>query len=185
MTVDLIRKHRREIMAVAMIWIAIRHSYFPIQSKILGFILNTCGYGGVDIFLFLSSFGLYYAYDKYSNYWSFIKRRFSRVLPYTIPMCIVLFYFNRRTLLEAIIDGLGLSIWFRNDWIYWYTSFLLFMYLLTPLYLRIFKKSNNKAFVTILSIVFVSIICYYLPSYQYIYIFLELISFCWVFILHI
>ena len=166
MSISLISKHRRALMGVAIIWIAIRHSMFPFTIKPIAFVLDVCGYGGVDLFLFLSSFGLYYAYKKESRYWPFIKRRLSRILPYSIPIVIILFLFGKRTVSELFIDSFGLSIWLRNNWTFWYTSFLLWLYFLTPLYMKAFIKKPGLS--TTLGILLVCVICYFLP-YHYVY----------------
>lgn len=162
-------------MGAAIIWIAIRHSNFPFTVRIARFILDSCGHGGVDMFLFLSSFGLYYAYRKESDYVSFMKRRLIRVLPYSMPMCLILFLFGKRTVSEFLIDFFGLSIFLRNNWTYWYTSFILFMYFLTPLYLKVFNKNPGRS--TLCGIALVSVICYLLPSYQYVYIYFRIVIF--------
>ena len=172
MSIKLISKHRRALMGLAIIWIAIRHSNFPYDFKIVRFFLDSCGYGGVDVFLFLSSFGLYYAYKKESNYFEFIKRRLKRILPYSMTMCFILFLFGKRTVRDFLIDFFGLSIFLRSDWIYWYTSFQLFMYFLTPIYLKIFNKKPLAS--TLCGIAVVSLICYFLPSYHYVYIYFRM-----------
>ena len=75
MSIKLISKHRTCLMALAMIWIGFNHSNFPFQSKIVNFFI-LCGYCGVDIFIFLSGFGLYYALKKEPTYKEYIKRYF-------------------------------------------------------------------------------------------------------------
>ena len=159
-------------MGLAIIWIAIRHSNFPFTVKAIAFVLDRCGHGGVDMFLFLSSFGLYYAYKKEHRYWPFIKRRLLRVLPYSMTMCVVLLLFGKRTWEYFLIDFFGLSIFLRDNWTWWYTSFILFMYFLTPLYLRFFNKKPLLS--TLIGMSVVSVICYLLPSYQYVYIYFRI-----------
>ena len=61
--VTLLSKHRSAIMGFAIIWIMIAHlkvsfDFIPLQA------IKKIGYGGVDIFLFLSGFGLYFSCSK-------------------------------------------------------------------------------------------------------------------------
>ena len=62
MKLRLISKYRSCLMALAMLWVAIRHSNFPINFKPLKFLLYSCGYGDVDAFLFLYRPGIYFDY---------------------------------------------------------------------------------------------------------------------------
>lgn len=86
---SLISKHKKELMSIAMIWVAFYHVYFEFKFKPINFVLVKCGYGGVDLFVFLSGFSLYYAYEKENNYLEFIKRRLLRILPYKIIICFI------------------------------------------------------------------------------------------------
>ena len=63
-----ISTYRKALMGVAMLWIVFYHFGFhtPIISHLTRF-----GYTGVDIFMFLSGFGLFYSLQKkqgLSNY---------------------------------------------------------------------------------------------------------------------
>ena len=62
---------RRELMGIAILWIMLRH--LPISSGyyyVLDYLMNL-GYGGVDMFLFLSGFGLFFSMKKDSRIGSF------------------------------------------------------------------------------------------------------------------
>ncbi|MDO4499717.1 MAG: acyltransferase family protein [Erysipelotrichaceae bacterium] len=169
MTINLLSKHRNSLMAIAMIWVAIRHSNFPmIINKAVNFVLVHCGYAGADAFVFLSGFGIYYACKKEPKYWDFIKRRLIRILPYSVAVCLLLFAIGSISLKDVFVNGFGLAIWFRIDWVYWYVSFILLMYLLTPFYMKLFKK--NPYLVTVLGIGLVSLLCCFLSS-RNVYIF--------------
>lgn len=131
-------------MAIAMIWLAIFHSHVSFSFKPINFILETCGYGGVDIFMFLSGFGLYYAYKKENKYTNFVKRRLIKILPYNIIICIIWKFIYKRGIIGTILDSLGLSILFRANLIGWYTSLMVILYLLTPLYMKIFNGAQKE-----------------------------------------
>lgn len=168
MKISFISKYRSCLIALSMLWIAIRHSNFPIHFKPLGFLLYTCGYGGVDAFLFLSGFGIYYACKKERQYSDFLKRRLLKILPYSIVVTAILFILGRKTLSNALVEGFGLTVWLRADLINWYTSFILFLYLLTPFYFKLFKK--KPLIVTTATIIIVWLLCLFLND-RNVYIF--------------
>lgn len=154
---SLISKHRNELLAIAMLWIAFYHAYVGFNFKPLNFVLVTCGYGGVDIFMFLSGFGLYYAYKKENKYTDFIKRRLMKILPYNIIICFIEMFVYKRTLMDTIINSLGLTLLFSAQLANWYTSYMIIVYLFTPLYFKLFK--NKPLLVTIISIALTFIVC--------------------------
>lgn len=162
MKISLISKYRTCLMALSMIWIAIRHSWISFPWKPINFVLNTAGFGGVDAFLFLSGFGIYFACKKEKTYFEFMKKRLLRILPYSLLVMFLLFLFGKKTIFDALIQGSGLSLWFRIDWMQWYTSFIIFIYALTPLYYRIFKK--KPIVVTTACVICVILLCQFLNA---------------------
>lgn len=156
-------------MGLAVLWIAVYHSYFPIPLKSVSFLLATCGYGGVDLFLFLSGFGIYFAAKKEPVYTDFLKRRLSRILPYSMTLCVILLLCGLRTFPEFLIDFFGLSIYLRADWIWWFTSFILSLYLLTPLYMKLFRRS--PVLTTCFALLLFHLLCSQLPTYDYVYVY--------------
>lgn len=165
---ELISKHRRELLAIGMIWVGLYHAYIGFNNKLINFVLVTCGYGGVDIFVFLAGFGLYFAYKKNNNYLHFIKRRILKMFPYNLVVLSLLFIFKQRGLFDTVIDILGLSIYLRGGLAYWYSSFMLTIYLLTPPFIKSFNK--NPLVVTLTTIVFVFVLCLIVNNSRFTYI---------------
>ena len=172
MELKLISKYRSELMVVAMFWVAFYHSYFPFNNKLINFVLIKCGYGGVSLFVFLSCYGLYYAFKKDNNYLHFIKRRLIRILPYSIPIGFIRSFVYGDNFLYALVDGFGLSMLFRHDLVYWFTFFILFVYLLSPLYLKIFFK--KPLVVTVVGIFIVTLVCLLKNDGEFSYIWFNL-----------
>lgn len=151
MSIKLISKHRSELMAVAMLWIAFFHSYFPITNKFINFALVNCGYGGACVFSFLSAYGLYFSYKKDNNYKSYIKKRLYRIIPFCLVMIAVYLVIRQKGILDAIFSAFGLYAITGIDLTNWYTSYILILYFLTPLYLKVFKNREFKlTFISIL-----------------------------------
>lgn len=114
------------------------------------------GYWGVELFLFLSGFGIYYALKKTEAHapWAFYRKRLLRLLPAAIPAGILLDICNpffHGTLLDssapygltpvACLFGLHL----------WYIRAILLFYLLSPFLYRILHRPIIVAFIAIAS----------------------------------
>ena len=76
----LLSKYRSVLMGLAMLWVMYFHTPV-IFSEHNQWLFHRIGFYGVDIFLFLSAFGLYYSLSKHKNIWQFYKARFIRIFP--------------------------------------------------------------------------------------------------------
>ena len=137
-------KFRNAMFGFAAIWIVLFHGvqldtvHFEGGSKMLYDILM-CGNIGVDVFIFLSGIGLYFAYSKKPPILKFYGKRFLRVyLPYLLLVSpyIIDIYINKK--IEA--DALWQALLTVNFWTgkapsvdFWYISVILAFYLLYPL----------------------------------------------------
>lgn len=75
--IEFISKNRTYLMGIAMILVVIYHAFSCVYNPIG--VLNI-GYVGVDIFLFLSGFGLASSFEK-NKISNFYKNRFTRIYP--------------------------------------------------------------------------------------------------------
>ena len=153
-----IAKARPNLMGLATLWIALFHSlrlnfYQPwlLAHPHLMDILNRLreeGNCGVDIFLFLSGFGLVYSWTRLKErdprpLRTFYRRRFSRVLP-TMLAVFVLYY--------GIAGTRGTADWLSKVFLYgqfsatleggnyWFFALLLALYLLFPLIWKVVDR---------------------------------------------
>lgn len=167
MSIKLISKHRSELMAIALIWVAFYHSYFPIGSKMIAFTVARCGYGGVSLFLFLSGFSMYYSYKKDNNYLSFIKKRFKRIIPFCIPLIYLYMLIRKDAFVDACLNAFGIN-WLRGyNKVNWYTILILILYLVTPIYLKYFK--NREVRLTCISLLFILFVSYIVKNENWVY----------------
>ena len=81
-----ISKYRTPLMGLATIWVSLFHFRCVMGVSPFG-LFDAMGYGGVDIFLFLSGFGLYVGYKNDIKY--FYKRRFLRIYPTYILVILI------------------------------------------------------------------------------------------------
>ena len=169
---EYLSKKRTIIMGFAIIWIMLFHipGLSNILPKPISFFINI-GYVGVDIFLFLSSYGLYYSLKKDSTIRTFYQKRITRILPTYYIILIIFGIINGIGILEIIkqVSMLGYFFPFLN-WkpFDWYIPSLLFFYLIFPLvfkYIDIIYK--YIVYILLLNIVFYAIIYYLLSYYDF------------------
>ena len=77
---SLISKYRGELMGFAMIYVVMFHVCGS-RHDTLWYCLARCGNLGVDIFLFLSGIGLWFAWTRNSSLRHFYWRRYKRIYP--------------------------------------------------------------------------------------------------------
>jgi peptidoglycan/LPS O-acetylase OafA/YrhL len=139
-------------MGLAILWIMLFHAEvsFPAWLKPLTWLHET-GYGGVDIFLFLSGLGLYYSMAKDARVGRFYKNRFLRILP-TYWAVILLatgmeyVLLHRHTPLRELLYILTtVGFWVNAAKFDWYIPSIVVFYLVFPLFFRAFRHYGAKA----------------------------------------
>lgn len=147
--IDKVSTIRTPLMGLAILWIMLFHINPDIPILKIFWI---CGYGGVDVFLFLSAYGLYFSMKKQSVKWpgmikQFYKRRLVRILPaYYLAL---LFFFvtggswDWKTLAEKVCMVGYFVPALQWDFFLWYVPALLLLYILFPfIYLDVIKKKR-------------------------------------------
>lgn len=153
----LISKHRKSIMGLAAIFILIFHGWnirfsnVFILGNIEGF-LKTYGYLGVDIFLFLSGYGLYYSMEngKLSTYYA---HRITKLFPPAIVIYAAMAIVGKRGLefFVKAVTGIG----FYTESIYyclWFIPAIITIALLYPFYHYIMKAFKDDVLFTMFAL---------------------------------
>ena len=140
----LFSKRRTEWMGIAILMVVLYH----LQCRLsLAPYTNVFKYWlfGVDIFIFLSGYGLCYSYEKNTIH-RFYKNRLFRILPLYFVQIILIQIINICTLHEfSLIDFIGeistLSFWgLGSGYINWFVAAILFLYILFPLFYLMVRK---------------------------------------------
>lgn len=146
-----ISKHRTELMGLATIFIIVFHSSIYVKDITILQSLKNIGDFGVDMFLFLSGIGLYFSYTKDRNKVKFYKNRFIRIMPYYIPIAIVWYMFYNIVfegdIQRSLIDISTLGFWIHGNMCMWYISAILVLYLITPYYIDLMKKTKANNYI--------------------------------------
>lgn len=145
---DFLNKNRLQIYGLQALWIWLYHMSDLIDASghglyITGIILRS-GYVGTDIFILLAGIGAYQQLTKHDTI-TFYKNRLLRIwIPQAVFLvinCII----NNSGIHNLILELSGISYWTnRSIDTKWFVWGILGLYLIQPLYIRIFEKVKNK-----------------------------------------
>ena len=155
---QLISKYRSAIMGFSALWILFFHTWVPLIDNspnvfvyCLYFserVLQRIGFCGVDIFLLLSGLGLTYAIRK-GSLLQFYFRRFKRILPVFFIVAIVRCFVEHWSLTTFLGNISGFNFYVHDIYSFlWFVTAIVTLYLLFPLYYKLFCKVKNKYLVT-------------------------------------
>ena len=169
----LFAQRRTELMGIAIVMVLLYHLYSlcPVES----FRVFKHWYAGVDIFMFLSGWGLCYSYKKHTLS-TFYRRRLFRILPLYIFQVImanvilsIVQNVDSNNIAKQIIDELltlfNMSI--GGDFGNWYTSAILLLYIVFPI-LYFFVRKFRLISYAIVGLISCAIIRHY-PDMQWQY----------------
>ena len=80
-------RYRNELKGIAILWVVFFHAQLGLEGLL--YQVQRIGYGGVDLFFFLSGFGLYHTLERDADLGRYLKRRARRLLPAYLPFCVV------------------------------------------------------------------------------------------------
>lgn len=136
-------------MGIATLMVMIHHITWKSSTGVVSYIymfVRHLGAGGVDIFLFLSGFGLHYSFKKSKRIFEFYKNRFLRIIPtYFLIAAPWYFYFDVLKDDNWLLFGGDLStisFLFCGDRGHWYIFGIIVLYLFYPLW----NKCLNRKF---------------------------------------
>ena len=142
---------RGYIMGLATFMVVFCHSYinFDHLFKNAPFIADTftairkMGVSGVDVFLIISGFGLYYSFSNNSKLLNFYKKRITRILP--AATIVPVFWYAQKNM-----SGLGdffkkvTNLNFYTDGVryFWYLALIVVLYAIYPLIHKLIEKTG-------------------------------------------
>lgn len=160
LTLNDISKHRRPLFGVAIIWICLLHWSDLASMPDTMYAALSVGSVGVDIFIFLSGFGLFYSFSKDGRVLPFYAKRILRIIPSYLMALVVL---TAVLLVNGSFDPVNLLLrlflldfWVDGDSVYWYISFIMALYLIFPLFFTCFDTVKKKTVLFVL----VTVICF-------------------------
>lgn len=171
LNLDFISKYRSSFMGLAIFWIFFYHTGIDIPGLRDLFAL---GWFGVDIFFFVSGFGLCASLSKNVSTKQFLQRRFFRIIPtwwfILIAMAIVGSWASLKGFPASGADYFywftGLGWWTGNCNFEWYIPTLLVFYLFSPFFARLSKKN---LLIIIIATMVAAVILGYFQMLQHVY----------------
>ena len=141
-----ISRFRGELMGLAMLFVILFHVSLSRDDPFYG--LRRCGNVGVDMFLFLSGVGLWYAWSKQPSVRTFYRRRLLRILPTWFLVAGVFYtadYLGPRRFSKSIVDLIGdatvnWDFWLHDELTFWYVPAILMLYIFAPHYMRLISR---------------------------------------------
>lgn len=141
------RRGRTTVMGIATLLIVWFHSAILADSESFLGRLKFISDIGVDMFLFASGAGVYFAVKKHGSFWPYLQSRMSRVLlPYLI-VAVPWFAYqdiilggSRRLFVK---DLTFLTFWQDGLMTFWYIAAILVFYIATPLYMKLWERFRN------------------------------------------
>ena len=140
-----------------MMWVMYLHTIYFGHSEI-GHIFHNMGIFGVDMFLMVSGLGIYYSMRKSKSIGDFYKKRAIRILPayFLIAISWYAFFKTEFSFTEKLKALFGInyfkgSIFHIYEFFDWFIPFIVIMYLITPLYDKLFQKVESKWKLTVLA----------------------------------
>lgn len=153
--IERISHFRTELMGFAIIWVILFHSgiRIPVFDN-----LYRIGYGGVDIFFFLSGLGLFFSFKKEQNLAVFYKKRFIRIFPtYFVIVLFSMILLGSFNLIQFLVNISTIGYWINQSYFEWYIPSLVLFYLLFPLLYKLVNR-NILSFLIIILLVTLTLI---------------------------
>ena len=167
---SLISKYRGELMGFAMIYVVMFHVCGN-RHDTLWYCLARCGNLGVDIFLFLSGIGLWYAWTKNSSLRHFYWRRYKRIYPAWLVVA-ALFYIPKfidgKINLWELLGELAINygFWHHLALNFWYVPAILTLYLIAPWYMRLIQSDAHYRWLPVAALLLTLLVQYWQPLHH-------------------
>ena len=164
-----ISRYRGELMGAAMLFVILFHVGLSRNDPFYG--LRRCGNVGVDIFLFLSGVGLWYAWTKRPSVKSFYRRRLLRILPTWLVVAGAFYitdYLGPRRFSTSIADLIGditvnWDFWLHDELTFWYVPAIMALYLVAPHYMKLISSHPMYRWLPALMVVWCVMVQWVLP----------------------
>ena len=167
-----ISRYRGELMGAAMLFVILFHVSLSRDDPFYG--LRRCGNVGVDMFLFLSGVGLWFAWTKQPSVRTFYRRRLLRILPTWLLVAGVFYgadYLGQRRFSSNLIDLIGdvtvnWDFWLHDELTFWYVPAIMMLYFFAPHYMRLITRHPVYRWLPLLMVVWCVMVQWVLPIHR-------------------
>lgn len=154
-----ISRFRGELMGLAMLFIILFHVWVRRDDPFYG--LHRCGNVGVDMFLFLSGVGLWFAWTRHPDTRLFYARRFARIFPAWLVMACLFYvpdFLGSGRYSSSVGDLIGdvtlnLGFWEHDELTFWYIPAIMALYIAAPPYMWLVSRLPVYRWLPVLMVV--------------------------------
>ena len=154
-----ISRYRSELMGTAILFVILFHVGLDRYDIFYG--LKRCGNIGVDMFLFVSGVGMWFAMAKNHSLSRFFRHRYLRVYPTWFLLACLFYipdYLGPRAYSVSLTDLVGdiavnWDFWLYDELTFWYVPAVMMLYFFVPAYVRRIKRSAVWRWLPVLMIV--------------------------------
>ena len=162
-------RYRGQLMGAAIVFIILFH--VPLARGDAFFGLRRCGNIGVDMFLFLSGIGLWYAWVKQPSVSHFYRRRLLRLFPAWLVVSSIYylqrFNFETGDYLDLVLDiTVNWGFWLHDELTFWYVPAIMMLYLWAPLYMKLIARHPVFRWLPVLMVCWCVIVQWVVPVHQ-------------------
>lgn len=175
MNIKLISKYRSSIMGIAMILIIIYHTTVNVSGLLDS--IKSIGNFGVNIFFFMSGLSMFYSWNNKPDTKRFLFNRFVKLgilfFPVIFVWCTPQLIIHRIGIVEYLLKISTINFWINGNLLYWFVSAIFGLYLITPIWMKLFTKNHHITFIVTLVILFGMIVLERFGLFSHIRIFIE------------
>ena len=150
---DRISRYKGALMGIMILIVVYGHLlYYHSGCKLYQFLGPEEWYtvGSVDIFLFLSGFGIYHSLRKNADPLRFLERRMARLLPSYLPFivvfCAFMLWAGKNTIWQSLGNLTTFGWWTQMGGQFnWYIPLLIGAYLVSPLLFAAIERYGKKS----------------------------------------
>ena len=148
-----ISRNRAFLMGAAVLWLLMFHSAFTFSGRAIykpfDYLFKFVGYGCVDIFMFLSGFGLYRSLKRNADPMAFYGKRVQRLAPsyllFMLAWIAVEIRLDQITLPEIAGNLFCTGFWMSlPHQLNWYAQAIWLFYLFTPIFFTLLEKPEKR-----------------------------------------
>ena len=173
---SVLSRYRSELMGVAMLWVMLFHAFDLDMGLPALELVRSAGFGGVDIFILLSSMGLAMSLARREqDYSAFMARRASRILPayylVVVPFTLYLILTQGALWSSLVWNVTLLYYWMRSSGAFnWYVAGAMTFYAVTPACFRRLRRARSREGFTAVAVLAGLALCQLLTHEGYWYV---------------
>lgn len=157
----LLTDNRMCIFGISLIWIFLRHTFFYNQYS-YGVLdpITRIGDIGVDIFMFLSAYGLSFSYNRNRDKKYFYKRRLLRIVPSVVLLLFIFAVVDTLIFDAKIYHCIDPTYWLFSLYsTYWFIGAILLFYMVFPYLYDFLENLQWKIEIVVGGAFFLAFIC--------------------------